>query len=616
MKKYILMLAMASFALVTSTSASENQLTRLNPGGYVGRLLRANETSWLQNALRDNPNLFEAFANPEGNTLAKTMWYGEYPGKILTGIAQTYRASGNPKTLEAGNKMVQMFRSVQGADGYLGPWSKSTRFNGNKDKWDTWGQYHCIYGLYQWYKITGNKDALDVAIKAADCIYNYFMTGNQTFVSQNWAECNFAISHAFALLYQETGNKKYLEASEHIVLKEWRLIYDDFYTKRPLACDWLSAAAVGKDFYQSNQPRWESLHTLMTLSTLYQITNNQDYYKAFEHYWWSIIQHDRHNFGGFGTGEGATGDVYGHGSETCSTVAWMAYSTEYLKDSKNSYVADELEISWFNAALGSLLGDHEFTYMNNSEGKRESALITLAAQGFEGGKELSCCQANGNRGISQITEWAVLNDKDNLYLNFYGASNAEAKTPDGTGIRILQETEYPKKGTVKITLDLDKSEQFRLNLRIPAWSSNTTVKVNGKACSNVTPGNYYVISRVWHKGDVINIKFDMSVHFWVGEGEFSNKASVYYGPILLATEPDSLTKSDIKLDVASLKKIVFKENKNFWFYGLVKSTDGKNVALVDFASAGDRGEEYTTWLNVTHLNTLPSARKESPIWNR
>ncbi len=579
----------------------------MNLGGYVGKLLESNEQSWLQHVLSDNPNLFAAFADPEGNTLFKCMWHGEFPGKILTGMAQTYRAFGNPATLEAGNKMVSMFKSVQGTDGYLGPWSKSTRFNGDTAKWDTWSQYHCIYGLYQWYKITGNRDALKIAIKSADCIYNYFIAGKQTFVSQNWAECNFAISHAFAILYQETHDKKYLEASEYIVQKEWKLTYDDFYTKKPLACDWLTAAAEGKAFYQSNQRRWESLHTLMTLSTLYQITGRQEYYDALEHYWQSIIQYDRHNFGGFGTGEGATGDLYGFGSETCSTVAWMAYSVEYLKLSKNSVVADELELSFYNAALGSLLGSHDFAYMNFSDGKRISSLVELAGHGFEGGRQLNCCQANGNRGISEITEWAVLTDKENLYLNYYGSSNAETKTPGGNSIKILQKTDYPLHGDVKITLALDKSEAFNLNLRIPRWSVNTRVNVNGKPIENITPGKYLVISRAWKSGDSIGISFDMSVHFWVGEEKCAGKTSVYYGPVLLAMDTVSSAAPGFKLDASAVRKMAFKENDNFWFCGSVNTTDGKQITLVDYASAGDKGEDYTTWLTVTGIDfaTLP-----------
>lgn len=499
--------------------ACQNLMVNMNLEGYSGKMLASNESTWSHHVLDNNPNMFEAFANPEENNLAKCMWHGEFPGKILTGMAQTLRAFRNPETLASGNKIVEKLKSVQENDGYLGPWSASTRFNGNKDKWDTWGHYHCIYGLYQWYKMTGNEDAFEVAIKAADCVYNYFIIGKQLFASQNWAECNFAISHVFAILYQETGDKRYLDACEHIVLNEWKIEYDDFYTKRVLACDWLGAVKDGKAFYQSNQPRWEGLHTILSLSNLYQITSNEEYYKALEHLWNSIVKYDRHNFGGFGTGEGAEGKPYVGGSETCNTVAWMAMSTEFLKLSKLSKVADELELSYYNASLGSMVGDYGFTYMNPMNGEKISALIILSGHGFEGGKDLSCCQANGNRGISQITEWAILNDNENLYLNYYGKSNIETKTPGETVIKILQDTEYPKNGAVKVLLSLENSEQFKLNLRIPSWSSCTKIKLNDDFCGNITAGQYYVIDRTWKTGDTIEIIFDMSVHYWVGEQE-------------------------------------------------------------------------------------------------
>ncbi|MBE0674874.1 MAG: glycoside hydrolase family 127 protein, partial [Bacteroidales bacterium] len=578
--------------------ASENLITCLNPGGYAGDLLAANERSWLQRVLTDNPNLFEAFANPEENTLFKVMWHGEFPGKILTGMAQTYRIFHDPKTLAAGNEMVRKFQSVQGTDGYLGPWSQRARFNGEISKWDTWGHYHCIFGLYQWYKVTGNRDALNVAIRAADCIYNHFIRGNQTFVSQKWAECNFAISHAFAILYQETGDEKYLQASEYIVQEEWKFPYDDYYTKKTLSCDWLSAAAEGKAFYQSNQVRWESLHTLMTLSTLFQITSDRTYYDAFEHFWQSIQQYDVLNFGGFGTGEGATGDKYGHGSETCCTVAWMAYTTEYLKISRFSFVADVLEMAWFNAALGSLLGYRDFVYINNSDGNRVPSRIDIGGHGFEGGRELNCCQANGNRGISQVAEWAVLTDNEKLYLNFYGPSKAETSSPGGTGIEIIQETEYPRNGKVRITLNMEKSESMRLNLRIPNWSLNTKIKINNKACRNIVPGNYYEINRLWETGDVIEIIFDMAVRIQAGEGRVKGKSSIYYGPVLLALQKATDFAGNITLKASSLKAMILKNDPFFWFYTEVETTEGLSVPLINYSSAGIKGEDYTSWLKV------------------
>ena len=128
-------------------SACDNPLYCLSPSGYVGRRLAAHETTWLQHVLERNPNLFEAFAHPDDNRLHKSQWHGEYPGKLLTGMAQCYRMRRDPATREAGDELVRRFQAVQGVDGYLGPWSHENRLDGDKDKWDTWGIYHCVYGL-------------------------------------------------------------------------------------------------------------------------------------------------------------------------------------------------------------------------------------------------------------------------------------------------------------------------------------------------------------------------------------------------------------------------------------------------------------------------------------
>lgn len=222
-------------------------------------------------------------------------------------------------------------------------------------------------------------------------------------------------------MYEQTNEKKYIEAAEYIVNTEWKLEYLDFYSKKIVSPNWLDAALEGTIFGRSNQPRWESLYTLATLGPLYKVTGNEIYLKAFDSLWWGMVGYDRHNIGSFGTGEGATGNPYGNMSETCNTVAWSTLSTEYLKVTKNSYVADELEMSFYNAIIGSLNGDNKiFSYANNSEGIRDAANVTLQGHSYINAPDMSCCQASGTRGLSAITEWAVLTDKSGLYLNYYG----------------------------------------------------------------------------------------------------------------------------------------------------------------------------------------------------
>ncbi len=53
---------------------------------------------------------------------------------------------------------------------------------------------------------------------------------------------------------------------------------------------------------------------------------------AFEHFWWSIVKYDRHNNGGFASGEQAQGNPYHQGAiETCCTIAWVATTVEMLQ---------------------------------------------------------------------------------------------------------------------------------------------------------------------------------------------------------------------------------------------------------------------------------------------
>ena len=601
----------------------QNYLKNMHLGGAVGKILTQNEKNWLHAVLTDDPGLFDGFANPEDDSIFKTMWHGEFPGKLLTGIAQSYLLNNDPETKRTGDAFAEKLKAVQQPDGYLGPWKPDVRYEadvaaGSWGKWDTWGQYHCIYGLYRWYQVTGNRSTLETAKRALDNIYDHFIDGGISIAAQNWAECNLAIGHAFALFYEETGDNRYLDAAKRIVDNDWNDEYLDFYSKKTLCCGWLNAALEGRAYFESGQPRWEGLYALETLASLYRITGEEKYIHALDNLWKGMCENDRHNTGSFGTGEGATGDPYGSGSETCNTVAWMAFSTEYLKISRDSRVADELELSFFNAALGSLLeGERNFTYMNDSDGTREPALKVLEPHSYKGARDMSCCQANGNRGLSQIAEWALLGDNDALYLNYYGACELETTVRGGYKMTIKQTTDYPRSGAIKIRISTDCPDEVTLYFRIPSWSDNTLLTLNGENGGlnggqvtvldangdhlnggqlNVAPGSYYAVKRVWCIDDEIDLTLDMSPHFWIMNNGRVSKLSVYYGPLLLAFRAVNGINKSTRFEIEELCRMVCQDGE-----GLVNftatSVTGKDVILTDYYTAGKSGEAYVSWVN-------------------
>lgn len=598
----------------------QNYLKKMNLDGAVGSVLNGNEKNWVHTVLEDNPGLFNGFLNQRDGSIFKTMWHGEFPGKLLTGMAQTYLLNNDEETRRVGDTFVEYLKKAQEEDGYLGPWNERQRFEAdvsetNLGKWDTWGQYHCIYGLYRWYQVTGNRDALDIAIRALDHIYKHFITGEVSIAAQNWAECNLAIGHAFALFYEETGDERYLAAAERLVNQDWNDTYHDFYSNSERCCGWLNAALDGKAYFESGQPRWEGLYALETLATLYRITGKETYLKALDQLWWGMYETDRHNTGSFGTGEGASGNLYGSGSETCNTVAWMAFSTDYLKISRDSRVADELELSFFNATLGSLLdGERNFTYMNDSNGKREPARIVLEGHSYVGGRDMSCCQANGNRGLTQITEWALLSSGNALYLNYYGACSLETYIQNGHTVTIMQDTVYPKDGTIRIRVSTDCPEELTLYLRIPSWSNTTVLTLNGQAIA-AKAGTYCAITRTWSETDEIELCLDMTPHFWIMEqGDVSFKLSAYSGPVLLAFRTSEDLLGTTRFDIASLRNLTPTDGEGIVNFS-VESEIGKTVILTDYYTAGKNGDSFVSWITcISGMEPLPSERYKTPIW--
>src|SRR4030095_13866364 len=154
---------------------------------------------------------------------------------------------------------------------------------------------------------------------------------------------NQSVIHAISRLFEVTGKARFLDLALKIV-KEF---------ETPGAGDYLRTALAGTEFHATPKPRWESLHSIMGLAELYRITGAEEYRRAFEHIWWSIVKLDRHNNGGFSSGEQAVGNPYHPGAiETCCTIAWVAMSIDMLRLTGNSVVAGEIKLSPLNSLRG------------------------------------------------------------------------------------------------------------------------------------------------------------------------------------------------------------------------------------------------------------------------
>jgi DUF1680 family protein len=558
--------------------------------GWVGDRVRANEAQWLVPAPATNPGMVEMFLHRLDAPVSGLTdnfwvpWIGEYAGKYLLSAVQSLRLTGNVELKQTLNQFVPRLIGTQGSDGSLGlPRS-----------WDLWGQYHVMLGLLRWHEHTGDAQALDACRRAADLACARYLGRPWAIAADHPKEDqkNHAVAHVLALLHEGTGEVRYLDLVQAIVA-EWA---------KPGGADFLGRALAGKDFYTGSRHRWESVHDLQAIAELYFITGQADYRTAFDQVWRNIRARDCHVTGGFTSGEEATGNPFDpRYIETCATVAWMALTIDMLRMTADPAAVDELEQSLFNAILGAQSPDGRlWTYHTPMGGipiedfspaarlgYRLPAYYDLAWQARDRYPQLSCCAANGPRGLGCLSEWAVMLANDAIVLNYYGPCKFGLTAPGGPAVTLDLQTAYPLDGAVQITVTPASTAVFALRLRIPAWSLTSGVAVNGLPQAGVQAGSYYELRRTWQPGDVVTLTLDLNPRVVAGQGNALGLSAAYRGPLLLAYDARLGPFDPLALPAPQLTVTpqIATHARGAALLATFPSAAG-DVTLCDFASAG------------------------------
>ncbi len=528
--------------------------------------------NWLLPLPDANPAILDMFRDRDKAPARDLLpWSGEFAGKYLTAGTETLRLTNDPALKARLARFVADLVALQDADGYLGPYARPNRLTGHAPNvslqggqtWDAWNHYHIMLGLLRWHDETMDPKALAAARRIGDLLSERFLDTGRSIVAMGSPETNLAVVHGLAILHRKTGEKRYLKLAEKVVA-EFSL---------PHAGDYVKGALAGEEFFQlpAGAPRWESLHPLMGVAELYWTTGNRDYRKAFEHLYWSIAKTDRHNNGGFTSGEQAKGNPYDPGAiETCCTVAWAAMGVEMLRMSGDPHVADELELSTLNQVVAMHAPDGSWcTYNTPMDGVRIPSTEDIAFQIRPGSENLNCCSVNAARGFGLLADWGLMRQDGGLVLNYYGPSTLKAEV-GGVPVTLRQETRYPQEGHIVLHVEPREAAKFPLKLRVPHWSSSTTIRVNGRKVP-AEAGTYARLDRTWKAGDRITIDLDMSPRFWLGQRERRGETSVYRGPILMALEMPGL----------------MPEYGPGWELGFGLHTTKKPGATVEFRFEGD-----------------------------
>jgi hypothetical protein len=230
------------------------------------------------------------------------------------------------------------------------------------------------------------------------------------------------------------------------------------------------------------------------------------------------------------------------GSELCTVVETMFSLERSLAITGDASLGDRLERLAFNALPGTLTDDMWAHQYNQEPNQVECSLhrkpwVTDGPESNLYGlaPNFGCCTANYHQGWPKFTNSLFMlsssNDApDGLVAAVYAPCEVRT-TVRGTPLQVIEETDYPFRGAVRMTINPAAPLRFSLQLRIPAWAARVTLRVNGELQASPTAGSFARIERTWKTGDRVDITFPMELRTsrW-----FHNSIAVERGPLVFS----------------------------------------------------------------------------------
>ncbi len=393
---------------------------------------------------------------------------------------------------------------------------------------DRWGQVGFFRAFMAEYEATRNPEILE-ALK------RHYDTDTFPMVSAR----NIFNIEPLVWLGRQTGDRKYIDKA--IQLYETEIRRSDRMTNRlPAMASELRQDCHGVTYFEA----------LKNPIILYMATGNEKYIDAARNAFYKVDKFHMLADGMPACEEGLSEKTSLATHETCdvSTFTWAcAYM---LKATGEVEWADKLERALLNGGLGNVTRDfdaHQYLSAMNQisagMGTTRSPISNGAWGGYMQRQMPWCCTGEVNRYFPNYVGSQWLRSKDGgLVKALYGPSRCDFET-GGQTVTLREDSFYPFSDEIEIEV-LAGEAAFPFRFRIPGWTENPSISVNGVAQPNVRPGQFYVLDRAFKKGDVIALNFPRKIRFKQVE---MNGMTVDCGPLLF-TLPVPGTKEKILIN--------------------------------------------------------------------
>ncbi len=431
-------------------------------------------------------------------------------------------------------------------------------------------ELYCAGHLYEagtaHFAATGKRTLLDVCLKNAELLWRDFGDGRRRL-----APGHEIVELGLVKLYRATGEARWLKLAQ---------IFLDARGPGGSPYNQQHKLVVDQDEAVGHAVRANYLYSAM--ADVAALTGDQRYFNAITKIWNNVEGRKLYLTGG--TGARRDGEAYGANyelpsdgyAETCAAVALMMWDHRMFLLTGDGKYMDGFERTAFNGMISGVAATGDRFFYTNPLVYDGHSKINYGLAGRAPWFGCACCPPNLMRMVASLTGYFYAVRGDSLYVNFYAQSTGEAKVA-GHAVRLVQTTEYPWNGYIKLAVTPAAPATFTLRLRIPVWARGRplssdlytfadtlgapawTVRVAGAAVPAKTEDGYVAITREWQAGDVVELDLPMPVRTVAGHEKIAatrGRVAFERGPIVYCVEgldgktaPDALTvAADVRIE--------------------------------------------------------------------
>jgi DUF1680 family protein len=452
---------------------------------------------------------------------------------FLDGLVPLAHLLDDPRLKAKAQKYLDWTLNSQAANGNFGPASN--------DDW--WPRMVALKVLTQHHEATADPRVLPLMQR----YFSYQLAELPKRPLRDWGKFRWQDNALSVLwLYDRTGDPALLDLVRllHSQGYDWIAHFADFKYKDRITAEYikleegqglkdlaLSTHGVNNGQAIKTAPVWSILTgNPSDRRAVFQILSELDKYHGLPN---GIFSCDEH----------LAGLNPSQGSELCTVVESMFSLEQSLAILGDPALGDRLERLAFNALPGTI-SDDMWSHQYNQQPNQVECSVHRKPWTTDGPESnlfglepnFGCCTANFHQGWPKFAAslWMLSPRSDHEDEGLAAIAYAPCETNTlirGTRVHIVEETGYPFHGTIRITVNPASPLSFPLKLRIPAWAAGATLRVNGEAQPNPTPGSFARIQRTWKSGDrvEINLRMQPRLSTW-----FHNSVAVERGPLVFS----------------------------------------------------------------------------------